>query len=66
MSVQPSEAANAAMSSQISWCTIGVADDAALGVLSVALRNCGLISASRCIGAQPLATAPPEAQPSAR
>ena len=29
----------------------GVADDAALGMLSRAASNCGLISASRCIGA---------------
>ena len=46
MSLQPSAAANAAMSSQTCRCTAGVADDALLPCLRPA-SNCGLISASR-------------------
>lgn len=50
MSVQPSEAAKAAISSQISWCTIALRMTPRLECLRAA-SNCGLISASRCIGA---------------
>ena len=50
MSVHPSEAAKAAISSQTSWCTAASRMIPRLECLRVA-SNCGLISARRCIGA---------------
>ena len=50
ISVQPSDVANAEISSQISWCTIALLMMPCLECFRSA-SNCGLISASRCIGA---------------
>ena len=50
MPVHPSEAANAAMSSQISWCTIALRMMPRLECFRGA-SNWGFINASNCIGA---------------